>query len=262
MELQTISTVSIIGTICSILLAIGVPIALMIVGNKKFGAKISSFFIGAGTFVVFALILEQIMHTLVIIKLGLNAQSNEWLYYIYAAAAAAVFEETGRIVAMKFIMKKNFNFPNAFMYGVGHGGIEAIIICGIANIASLYTMIMINTGAIQLSLAALPAETQAKTLEALSTYWTTPSSLFFAAGIERVSAIIVHIGLSLIIYNGLKSNKKAILALAYALHFLVDFIAVSLASRAQVWVIEAIVFVLAVAVFVLSHRITKANENA
>ena len=261
MELQTISTVSIIGTICSILLSIGFPIVLMVIGKKKFGAKISSFFIGAGTFIVFALILEQLMHTLVIVKLGLNAQSNEWLYYIYAAAAAAVFEETGRIVAMKYIMKKQFDFPNAFMYGIGHGGIEAIIIGGIANIASLYTMIMINTGAIQMSLAALPVETQNQTLSQLSVYWNTPANLFFASGIERVSAVILHIGLSLIIYNGLKSNKKAILVLAYAIHFLVDFFAASCASRIAIWALEAIVFVMAVATFMLSHKITKANEN-
>lgn len=260
MEMQTISTVSIIGTICSIILSIGFPIVLMVVGKKKFGAKISSFFIGAGTFIVFALMLEQIMHTLVIVVLGLNAQSNEWLYYIYAAAAAAVFEETGRIVAMKLIMKKQFDFPNAFMYGIGHGGIEAIILGGISNIAGLCTMIMINTGAMQISLATLSEDMQAQTMAQLSAYWTTPANLFFAAGIERVSAVILHIGLSLIIYNGLKSKKKAIIALAYGIHFLADFFAVSCASRIAIWAIEAVIFVIAVATFILSHSISKREE--
>ena len=54
MEMQTISTVAFIGTIFSIVISIGFPIALMVVGNRKFGAKISTFFIGAGTFVLFA----------------------------------------------------------------------------------------------------------------------------------------------------------------------------------------------------------------
>ena len=34
-----------------------------------------------------------------------------------------VFEETGRLIAMKFWMKKWLDFPNALMYGIGHGGV-------------------------------------------------------------------------------------------------------------------------------------------
>ena len=90
MELQTISVVSFIGTICSIILSIGFPIMLMIIGNRKFKAKISTFFIGAGTFILFAFVLEQLLHALVIVVLGLNPESNAWLYYVYAAVAAAV----------------------------------------------------------------------------------------------------------------------------------------------------------------------------
>lgn len=260
MELQTVSTLSIIGTIFSMIVSIGFPIVLLIIGNKKFHAKVSTFFIGAATFLVFAFFLEQLLHTLVIIKLGLNPTSNEWLYYIYAAAAAAVFEETGRIVAMKLFMKKRFDFPNAFMYGIGHGGIEAIAIGGIGCISNLINMILINNGVMQASLDVLSEDLQATTLAQISVLWTTPSSHFFAAGIERFSAVILHIGLSLIIYQGLKSNKKAVIAIAYAIHFIIDFFAVSCASRLPIWAIELIVFIMAVATFALSHKLNKATE--
>lgn len=261
MELQTISAVSFIGTICSIILSIGFPIMLMIIGNRKFKAKISTFFIGAGTFILFAFVLEQLLHALVIVVLGLNPESNAWLYYVYAAVAAAVFEETGRIVAMKFFMKKRFDFPNAFMYGIGHGGIEAIAIGGIANISSLVTMIMINNGMMQASLAQMSEELQTSTFAQLSIYWTTSPALFFASGIERVSAVILHIGLSLIIYQGLKSNRKIIIAIAFGIHFMVDFFAVSCASRMSTWVIEIAVFVFAVGTFALAHKLNKETEG-
>ena len=101
MEIQTIPALSMAGVICTIILSIGLPILLIVVGKKKFGAQISTFFIGAGTFVLFALVLEQILHMLVMNVFGLSQDRNEWLYYIYAAAAAAVFEESGRIIAMK-----------------------------------------------------------------------------------------------------------------------------------------------------------------
>lgn len=262
MEMQTISTVAFIGTIFSIVISIGFPIALMVVGNRKFGAKISTFFIGAGTFVLFAFVLEQIMHIIVMGVFGLNAESNEWLYYLYGAAAAAVFEETGRIVAMKCFMKKRFDFPNAFMYGIGHGGIEAIVLGGISNISGLITMIMINSGVMQASLAALPADMQTQTIEGLSTLWTTPGPLFFVSGIERVSAVILQIALSLIIYKGIKSGKKSIVALAYGIHFLVDFVAVACAPRLSIWVVEALIVVMAVASFMLAHKLNKDSANS
>ena len=49
--------------------------------------------------------MKQLLLVLVIQFCGLNAQSRPWLYYVYAALAATVFEETGRLIAMKFWMK-------------------------------------------------------------------------------------------------------------------------------------------------------------
>ena len=49
MELNTISGLAIAGVICSVVLSMGVPIALFIAGRVKLKARISSFFIGAGT---------------------------------------------------------------------------------------------------------------------------------------------------------------------------------------------------------------------
>ena len=85
MELNTISGLAIAGVICSVVLSMGVPIALFIAGRVKLKARISSFFIGAGTYLLFAMLLEQLLHVLVIQFCGLNAQSRPWLYYVYAA---------------------------------------------------------------------------------------------------------------------------------------------------------------------------------
>ena len=90
MELNTISGLAIAGVICSVVLSMGVPIALFIAGSVKLKARISSFFIGAGAYLLFAMLLEQLLHVLVIQFCGLNAQSRPWLYFVYAALAAAV----------------------------------------------------------------------------------------------------------------------------------------------------------------------------
>ena len=257
MEIQTIPALSMAGVICTIILSIGLPILLIVVGKKKFGAQISAFFIGAGTFVLFALVLEQILHMLVMNVLGLSQDSNEWLYYIYAAVAAAVFEESGRIITMKYFMKSRFNFSNAFMYGVGHGGIEAIVLGGLTGISNLTNMI--NSGSMETVLAALPDDVKNQTLTQISALWTTNSGLFFAAGIERVSALVLQIGLSLIIFNGLKTHKKPLVLLAYCIHFAVDFFAVACASRLPIVVVEIIIMIMAAGTLVFAHKLSREN---
>ena len=288
MELHTISGLAIAGVICSIVLSMGVPIALFIAGRVKLKARISSFLIGAGTFLLFAMLLEQQLHVLVIQFCGLNAQSRPWLYYVYAALAAAVFEETGRLIAMKFWMKKWLDFPNALMYGIGHGGVEAILIGGLSGISNLVSMLMINSGAMQNTLAALPAESANQTVSQLSALWTTPAPLFFVSGIERISAIILHIGLSLLIYRAVKAGKcrtaesgkcrtaesgkcqaeesgkcraAAFTAvLAYGIHFIVDFFAVAGSAILPIYVIEIGVFVMAVGTLVMALKMGRMEE--
>ena len=83
--------------------------------------------------------------------------------------------------------------------------------------------------------------------------------MFFAAGIERVSAFVLQIGLSLIIFNGLKTHKKPLVLLAYAIHFAVDFFAVACASRLPIVVVEIIIMIMAAGTLVFAHKLSREN---
>ncbi len=41
---------------------------------------------------------------------------------------------------------KPLDFPNAFMYGAGHGGVEAMLLCGVTSISNIASAVMINSG--------------------------------------------------------------------------------------------------------------------
>jgi uncharacterized membrane protein YhfC len=43
---------------------------------------------------------------------------------------AGVFEETARYIAYRFLLKEH-NMENGLIYGVGHGGIESIMLVGV-----------------------------------------------------------------------------------------------------------------------------------
>ena len=196
---------SIAGMAISLIISVALPIVLLIVWRKKTGASFSSFCIGAGIFILFALILEQIFHSVMLGLTGTVLKDNIWLYALYGGLAAGLFEETGRFTAMKFFMKDP-DKKNAIMYGIGHGGIEAILVTGLNMISNLVTSMMINAGSLESILAPLGDERQTL-LTQLSALWTEPSWKFYMAGMERVSAVMLHIVLSYLVYMAVKNQK-------------------------------------------------------
>ena len=68
--METVSLASIIGMCFTLLISFGLPIGLLLYAMNKLKAKMISFWIGAATFVVFALVLEQLLHIGMINQFG------------------------------------------------------------------------------------------------------------------------------------------------------------------------------------------------
>lgn len=245
MELGHVATSSMVGMALTAVIAFVVPIGLLIWNRKKNHATISSFFIGCGVFIVAALVLEQIFHYIVLSLTGDTITGNIWLYGLYGGMAAAVFEETGRLLAMKFFLKKQFEEKNALMYGIGHGGVEAILLVGFTYISNLLTSVMINTGAMEASLAVLDKATATTTVESISALWELPAYQFYLGGVERLFAIVLQISFSILMYQAVKQQKKSLIATAFAAHFLVDFVTVVAANDLNLGLVEVLVGIMA-----------------
>ena len=250
--IEQISLFSMVGMAVSLFIAVGMPVTATLVWWKRTNAKWSSVLIGAATFFGFAMILEQLFHVVVLGLTGNLIKGNIWVYAIYGGICAGVFEEVGRLLAMKFLMKKNLNKENAIMYGIGHGGIEAVLIVGLSMFSNLVTSIMINSGQFEVALNTLDAATRSATIEQLSALWTTEPYMFFMGGIERISAFSLHICLSYLVYKKKKNSKMVYFYLAIFLHFVVDAATVLLSKTVPIPVLEALLLisVLAVCVFV------------
>ena len=120
---------------------------------------------------------------------------------------------------------------------------------------------MINSGAMAASLAALDADTAAKTAASLSALWQTPSAYFFLSGLERVIAITLHISLSLLVFRAVKYGEKKYLLLAYFLHFLVDAASVLINAYLPLWTVEIVSAALTVLTMYLAKRACKNEDN-
>ena len=228
MELQSLSNVpaaSVAGMIFSLLVAFGLPIGLYLFLKRKKHARTSSFVAGMVVFVLFALVLESLVHSLVFSLAGAALTSNLLLYALYAALMAAAFEETGRYIAMRFVLRR-LDGKNALMFGAGHGGVEAMILLGLTSVNNLVNATLINSGAMPDVLAGLDEATAQSVLSGVSVLWTSPAYLFFVGGFERVVAIFLHIALSVLVWCAVRDKKTGWYWAAFGGHFAVDFAAV------------------------------------
>ena len=251
------------GLGASVFISIGLPVFLMLFVKFRKKARLNFFFVGAAIYVVSALMLEQLCHALVFGLTRGTIQDNIWLYALYGGLAAAFFEETGRLLAMKhFIRGKKLRMDNtnALMYGIGHGGAESILVVGMTCINNLTTAIMVNTGSIEASLKELDQATKQQAVEGIRQLVETPSVAFYAAGVERVLAIILQIALTLLIYQAVKQNRKEIALIAYGAHFVVDFAAVALGNFLNILQVECIIAFLTAMVGIITYFIWQKYE--
>ena len=243
-------------------LTIFLPIVLMIIWRKKTKAKISSFFIGSATFIVFALILEQILHTIVLKATGDLISGNTLFYAIYGGLAAGIFEETGRLVSMKLFMKKNLNKQNGIMYGIGHGGAESIIIAGFTYISNLCICILLNMGQGELLVVGANQRTRDLLYKQLCPLWMSDANYFLLAGVERISAIMFHICASYIVYRAIKNSKYYLYVLAIFLHALLDAITVLLAGTGMnLWLLEGVIFAYSAIIAVITINFYRKEKG-
>ncbi len=155
------------------------------------------------------------------------AQNHLFAYAFSLAFTAGLFELAGRFVVAKLLRKK-LTCRRALAAGLGHGGIEAMILIGITYINNLVYIAMINFG----SFDAVVAETAAlgvdvSQLELIRTQLLSASpALFLLAGLERILAMTGHVAMSMLVCYGVAHRKTAICTLlCLGIHTLMDLTA-------------------------------------
>lgn len=264
MEYQyQVPTANMIAMVVTLLVSVGVPIAACIWAKRRFKEKVSlsSLVIGAAVFALFAMMLEQMLHMVVLRAAGAVMQENIWLYAIYGGLAAGIFEETGRFLGMKYFMKRNLTKENALMYGIGHGGFESIILVGMTYISNLMVSVTINNGGIASVLETMDEAAREATLQGLAPLWEMPSSQFYMAGIERICAFALQIALSYLVYTAVRHGRKQNYILAILFHAVVNAVVILLARVLPIYAVMAVLLVMVAGVGVYSVKLFRAEEQ-
>ncbi|MBR4569186.1 MAG: YhfC family intramembrane metalloprotease [Candidatus Riflebacteria bacterium] len=229
MELAKVGTEAFILLVLAAILSFVIPLLIAIVWKKKKKEPFSTILIGAATFLLFALILEKPIQALVISKnfsLGIFLSSHPLLLAFIIGLFPGIFEETGRLLAFKTLLKNRKNKETSISYGIGHGCFEVMAISGINYITSISFACMINSGAFVniINQLAEKAPDQVGAYYTLADQIAKFSIFLLGAGIiERTFAVLLQIGLSILVFYACKDKKKFwLFPLAIILHTLTD----------------------------------------
>ncbi|PFO66973.1 YhfC family intramembrane metalloprotease [Bacillus cereus] len=125
------------------------------------------------------------------------------LFVLLLSLSAGIFEEIARFIAMRYFMKQR-EWQSGFLFGAGHGGIEAVLIVGIPVISLLLSQTVIQNG-----------------------------DSYYFAGIERIFAMVLHIGLSIIVLHAVVQKKFRYVVYTILIHGTANAIASIIALYVQ-----------------------------
>ena len=253
---------SIPSLVITVLLMILIPVGFFLYWRRKHKnqTKISWLIAGAVGFIVSARILELGVHYFCIIAenpVSRFINGSTAAFVLYGTVMAGVFEECGRHIILKYILKKNRSRENAVLYGIGHGGIEILTVLLPGMITYLAAAVLFSAGDTENALRVLniTEENAAAALPAVQAAAAFGYPMMAMNVFERLLAMFVHIGLTVIVYDGVVRAKKGRLPLAILLHMLADT-APALYQRGVVplWAVELWGAVWAAAILILAVR--------
>ena len=247
----------------TVFLMLALPVCFFLYWRKSHKAqtKITWLIAGAAGFLISARVLELGVHYVCIVSdnpVSRFINGNTAVFVLYGITMAGVFEECGRHIVMKYILKKYRTRENAVLYGIGHGGIEVLSVLLPSMILYLTIAVLFSRGDTEGALKALniTEETAAAALPSVQAAASFDYGMMAMNVIGRLFAM--HIGLSVIVYYGVISKKKGALPAAILLHMLMDtFPALYQRGLVPLWAAEVWAAFWAAAVTYLAAKLYK-----
>jgi uncharacterized membrane protein YhfC len=250
--------------IVAILIEIGLPVTLAILLIRKFKVAWVVVLTGVLTFIgsqvvhIPVLQIPALLYKAGVIKM-LPQQWPIWAYALYLGLLAGLCEETARLIGFKILKNKAKDFNSSLALGIGHGGVESVII-GFIVLASLLSALLYNP---QTQLAhGVAQDTVNAALAQISSFWSTAWHLPLAGAVERITAISAHLFMTVLVWQTVARGKAWGYPLAVLFHTVLDGASVWLSGLGlSVWQLEGCIAIFAVISLLLIWRFW-VNEKA
>jgi uncharacterized membrane protein YhfC len=144
-----------------------------------------------------------------------------WLFLLFAAATAGLFEEGGRWLAFRYLVPPaERHWRTALMLGAGHGGLESIAI-GLLALAGLVGYLVVMLAPAESFGAAAAQIEEARKQFAQLRGWEP-----LLGGWERIGALTIQVALAVLVLQAFVRGRRW-WWYALAAHTLVDFTSVA-----------------------------------
>lgn len=256
---------SIPALIITVVLMLAIPVGCFLFwrGKHKAQTTLVWLFAGAAGFLVSARVLEFGVHYFCIVAdnpVSRFLNGSTAAFVLYGGAMAGVFEECGRYLILKHILKKNRTPENAVFYGIGHGGIEILAVVLPLMVTYLAIAVLFSAGNTENALGVfkITEENAAAFLPSLQAAAAFDYAAMAMNVMERLFAMCLHIGLTVIVFYGVSNRKPVFLPLAIVLHMLMDtFPALFQRGVLPLWAVEVWAAVWAVVIGLASWTLYK-----
>jgi uncharacterized membrane protein YhfC len=172
--------------------------------------------------------------------------------------SAGLFEETARYLFYRFSIKEERRWKDGLIYGLGHGGTEAMILGAI--VMYVFLQIVVINGVAPEALGEMVGQDKVEiTLSQVQTYLTTPWYDHLLGALERVSAITVQISLALLVLQAFTRRNFLWYVAAVLYHTAVDAFSVYALPTWGAYFTELVIFSFALASLWMIYAFYKAE---
>ncbi len=212
----------------NVLLMVAMPLALGVILARRSRVEWRTFLFGAGAFIgsqIFHLPFNSYVLSPLTEGLGLPGSGSGLpllLFAILFGLSAGVFEEVARYLVYRIWLRESRTKLDGLMFGAGHGGLESILLGGLAGLALFQAITYSNA-----DLSAVVSADQLDLARAqLEAYWAAPWYVVLLSAAERLFTICFHLSASLLVLQAFVRRNPAWLALAIGWHAFLDTAAV------------------------------------
>lgn len=212
----------------NVLLMVAMPLGLGVILAQRSRVEWRIFLYGAGAFIgsqIFHLPFNSYVLSPLTERLGLPGSGGGLPLLLYAIAfglSSGFFEEGARYLVYRIWMRDSRTTWDGLMFGAGHGGLESILLGGLAGLALFQAITYRNA---DLSAVVQPEQLELARAQ-LEAYWAAPWYAVFLSAAERFFAICFHLSAALLVLQAFVRRNPAWLAVAIGWHAILDALAV------------------------------------
>ena len=228
-----ISTALLVAAIVAMVFVVALPFILGAIARKRLGVGWKYFWFGVLVFLVFQLLtrlpLVSLLQARVLASLLRTSMVFNWIWLVLLALTAALFEEVGRYVGYRLFMgRETKTWSKAVMFGLGHEGLESIVLVGGQIVIYLLVITLLST----INVNHLPAAQRQSDIQQIAFINGLPIWYPLQAAWGRLWSFPLQVSLSVIVLQVFRRKRMRWLLLAILFHALVDFLT---AAMIQIW---------------------------